>query len=266
MKKIYLLALALAVCSSSFAQNFLGMKIKKYGLASTVDQDRVNGLDATYFMGLAKTNVRDDLAGKELPKESITSMTCENPAFRFDITVLPFKASPNIHLNLGTSLMLNRIDATGYSFRNGNYGDNQYEYIDFDSYSNEAALEATMLFSKKLLFVNLYGGAGTNLGYTFLGHMYIEGSYLNNDTESTLGSDGASLTNRDYTYFSERHDMKNSLHQRAYLHAGVSITFFKRLELGVEGRRGIGYRYNTGNPMKFTNLISGGFVARWNLL
>lgn len=265
MKKVYVMALAMAICSTTFAQNFLGMPLKKFGISTTTDQDRVNGLDAEYFTKLSRSGVSEDIANQNFPEEAITSMTCENPSIRIELTVLPFRASPNLHLNLGTSVMFNRIDATGYSFQEYGSLQNNMNDIKFNSISDEAALDASLLYNKKFAFVNLYGGVGTNLGYTFNGDMQIEGQYLNSETEAADGRDGGSVSTSEYVYFSEYHRMKNSLHQRAFLQAGVSVVFFKRLELGIEGRRGIGYRYNAGNAMKFTNLLSAGFTAKWNL-
>jgi len=265
MKNYLLLLVGMAISTTVFSQNFLGMKIKKFGIATTIDQDRVSGMDAEYFSNLSKTGLRSDLANQEFPERDIISMTCENPAARLDITVLPFRARPNFQLNLGTSIMFNRLDDTEYGWYDFDNNDSNYNNISFNSYSHEAALEGTLLYNAKLAFLNFYGGAGTNLGYTFAGGMYVSGSYVNDDSFQGEGVDGGSFENSDRIDFREYHEMKNSLHQRVFLHGGVSVIFFKRLELGVEMRRGVGYRYNSGNPFKFTSLVSGGLNMRWNL-
>ena len=269
MKNYLFLFIAMAIATTASAQNFLGMKIKKYGIATTIDQDRVNGLDAEYFSNLSRDGFQNNLTDQEFSERSIISMTCENPAVRFDITVLPFRAKPNLQLNLGTSIMFNRVDNTNYdwspAFNNFGNTDSNFSRMSFSSYSHEAALEGSLLYHAKLAFLHFYGGAGTNLGYTFAGNMYVDGSYNNDESFEATGVDGGSLENNDIVEFREYHDMKNSLHQRVFLHGGVSVIFLKRLELGVEARRGVGYRYNTGNPLKFTNLVSGGLSLRWNL-
>ena len=247
------------------------MKIKKFGIATTNDQDRVNGLDAEYFSNLSKSELRSDISELDFSEKSIMSMTCENPAVRFDITVLPFRAKPNLQLNLGTSIMFNRVESTEYGWGSNNFdafnntNGSDFSRMSFSSYSHEAALEGSLLYHAKLAFLHFYGGAGTNLGYTFAGNMYVDGSYNNDESFEATGVDGGSLENNDIVEFREYHEMKNSLHQRVFLHGGVSVIFLKRLELGVEMRRGVGYRYNTGNPFKFTNLVSGGLSLRWNL-
>jgi len=264
MKKFFFLALAVTICTTTQAQNFLGMKIKKYGISASNDQDRVTGLDAQYFNNLSKTEFSPAFMEGDFPKEAISSMTCENPTFRAEVTVMPSLKSTNLQLNLGTSLMLNRVDATEYSFWGSGY-DSNVNNIEFNSYSNEAALDASLVYHQKLLFLHFYGGLGTNLGYTFAGNMQVTGTYANEDEVVYDGSDGGSYSTTEYVSFSENHQMKNSLHQRAFLQGGVSVIFFKRLEFGLEARRGIGYRYNAGNPAKFTNLIAGGLNLRWNL-
>jgi len=270
MKKAFLLMIVLAIGAPSFAQNFLGLKIKKFGITSSTEQDRVNGLDAEYFMNLSKTQFRSDLQGQNFPERSISSMTCENTTIRLDLTVLPITAIPNLQLNLGTSLMMNRIDATGYGFWDNDYyamsaNDRNYSDIRFSSYSNEAALDASMVYHQKLAFLHFYGGLGTNLGYTFAGFMDVHGRYVDDENFVSDASDESVNQDIEVIEFSEAHNMKNSIHQRIFLQGGVSVIFLKRLELGFEARRGVGYRYNTGNDAKFTNLLSAGFNLRWNL-
>ncbi len=263
MKKVCLLLLACAICSTTFAQNFLGMKIKKFGISTSSDQDRVNNLDASYFDGLSKSGISSDIMENDFDPVNITSMTCENPALRAEITVLPFRTVPNVQLNLGTSIMFNRRESTGYEFYSRN--NNSSEYFRFNAYSNEAALDGSLVYNLKLWAFNLYGGAGTNLGYTFDGDLKVEGQYWEENGNSYPGTDGGETISGELVDFREYHGMKNSLHQRVFLQGGVSVIFFKRLEFGLEMRRGVGYRFNIGNSPKFTDLTSGGFNLKWNL-
>ena len=254
-----------AICSTSCAQNFFGMKIKKFGYSISSDQDRVNGLDATYFSNLSKDGVSSEIANQDFPTSAIESMTCENSTIRFDITVLPFEKRPDFQLNLGASLMKDRVDGTVYNFNRSAL--TNYNNVSFSSRSNEFALDGSMLYHKKLTILHFYAGAGTNLGYTFSGEMDIHGKYEKEQPATPRdGLDGETPNpQKELVHFHEHHQMKNSLHQRVFLQAGFSFIFFKRFELGWETRRGIGYRYNKGNPMKFTTLVSSGINLRWNL-
>jgi len=236
------------------------MKIKKFGISSMTDRDRVNNLDADYFSGLSKNGFDSEIMENDFPTSAITSMTCENSAFRVELTVLPFTKAPNFQLNMGTSIMTNREDATQYS-----YGNRDGDYIRFNSYSSEAALDASMVYNLKYSFLNLYAGLGTNLGYTFDGDVSVAGAYYKQNEATYSGTDGGSTSDLERISFYERGEMKNSLHQRAFLQGGFSFIFFKRLELAWEIRTGVGYRYNAGNPIKFTTLESLGMAAKWNL-
>lgn len=237
---------------------FLGMKVKKFGISATNDQDRVNDLGASYFQGLSKSEFSSEVMQNEFNPQDITSMICENPSLRAEITVLPFRAMPNVLLNMGTSIMFNRVENTTYSR-------NSLEHFNFSSFSNEAALDGSLVYNQKLWFLNLYGGVGTNLGYTFNGFLHIYGNYYDETAIVNTGTDGGETSVGKYVSFNESHLMKNSLHQRVFLQGGVAVLFFKRLEIGFEGRRGVGYRFNTGNPLKFTNLVSTGLSVKWNL-
>lgn len=264
MKNLVLITLSFLFTTSAFSQNFLGMKVLKYGIALGNDQDRVQGLDAQYLMGLSRTPVSSELRDNDFEPINLVSMTCENPALRFAVTVQPFKTSSNWQLDLGTTLMSNRIDGTDYRYVN--YGsstpDNTFS---FRSRSHEIALDASLLRNVKFGFFNLYGGIGTNLGMTFAGDMTIRGNIYNEISDPVTGFDDPLNVSFENERFYEYSSIKNVLHQRAFLQGGMSIIILKRLELGVDARLGVGYRLNRGNSIKTTNLFGGGFVAKWNL-
>jgi len=264
MKKLILLSLSILFASSAFSQNFLGMKIKKYGLTTTYDQDRVKNLDAQYFMKLSKDDMSTDLSQYGFSPQNIVSMTCENPALRGSMTVIPFSKIPNIQLDLGANAMFNRVDGTEYRYFY-NRAENIENEFKFRSHSHELALDASLLYNLKMGFFNLYGGVGTNLGMTFAGSMTARGTIYNEVKDNGDAHDDP--TEGDYAVesFREHHDIKKILHQRVFVQAGMSIIVLKRLELGIEARRGLGYRYNLGNNPKNSQLLSAGLTAKWNL-
>ena len=225
------------------------------------DQDRVNNLDADYFNGLSKTGFSSEVMEHYFNSVDIYSMTCENATLRAKITVLPFAKVPKVQLNIGTSVMFNRLECTSY----GGFNRVNSNKFTFDSYSHEAAIDGSLVYNQKLSFLNLYGGFGTNLGYTFAWGLIVTGRYLVNTGATYTGTDGGEINTTDSIDFYERSQMKNSIHQRVFLHGGASVMFYKRLEFGLEIRRGVGYRFNIGNPLKFTNLFSAGFNLKWNL-
>ena len=263
MRNVCLLLLAFAICTTANAQNFLGMKVKKFGVSTTIDQDRLNGLGASYFDGVSKTGISSEIMENDFDTGDITSMICENSTVRAEITVLPFKKMQHVQLNMGTSLIYDRYESTSYGVH-CSY-DEPTEFYSFTSRSNEAALDASIVYNLKLWAFNLYGGVGTNLGYTFGGDLDVQGRYLSGEEVSYPGEDGGQISALEVIGIAEQHELKNILHHRAFLHGGASVIFFKRLEVGLEGRRGVGYRFNKGNSINFSDLISLGLNAKWNL-
>lgn len=264
MKNLFLFSLLLLFSTPVFSQNFLGMKVLKYGLTASNDQDRVSNLDAQYFMNLSKTPLETNLRDQDFSPKNLQSMTCENPALKASVTVLPFQKLQNIQLELGVNAMFNRIDATRYTFNYYGYEAFGNSY-NFDSFSHEVALDAALLYNKKFGFLNFYGGVGANVGVTFAGSMYMSGTIYNEVENPGTASDDPSEGTFTSQNFSEYKSIKNVLHQRAFVQGGMSFIMFKRMELGIEARTGVGYRVNEGNPARATHLISGGLVAKWNL-
>lgn len=264
MKKCILFFSVIFAYNLAMAQPFhvLGMKVKKLGLTGSFDRDMVNDINAEYFMSISKDGTNADLSGIEFRDQDIAQMFCENPALRAELTLLPFARNENFQLNTGLSLMFNRADGSYYNFY---YGDRtqDYNYINFSSYSQEVALDLSFLYHKRVSFLHLYGGVGTNLGMTFAGNMHIDGQYRNPAQTFSGADDDPIIENESYVGFYESHDMKDMLHQRVFLHGAATVIFFKRFEVGFEGRIGKGYRA-TGGATANTNLNSWGFVTKWN--
>ncbi|MEL6988196.1 MAG: hypothetical protein AAGK97_10230, partial [Bacteroidota bacterium] len=63
--------------------------------------------------------------------------------------------------------------------------------------------------------------------------------------------------------FSDNYRLKNGIHQRIYLQAGVGVRILNRMELGLEGRFGYGYRKTAGTNIQGSELTSVGLNAKW---
>ena len=206
MRNVCLLLLAFAICTTANAQNFLGMKVKKFGVSTTIDQDRLNGLGASYFDGVSKTGISSEIMENDFDTGDITSMICENSTVRAEITVLPFKKMQHVQLNMGTSLIYDRYESTSYGVH-CSY-DEPTEFYSFTSRSNEAALDASIVYNLKLWAFNLYGGVGTNLGYTFGGDLDVQGRYLSGEEVSYPGEDGGQISALEVIGIAEQHELK----------------------------------------------------------
>lgn len=266
MKKLLLLSLALSFTCITYAQStatFAGMKIKKFGITASYDQDMIKNIGADYFIAVSKDGIDADIANVNFRSQDLYSMICENPAARVELTLQPFRGLKNIELNTGASIMFNRNDGSYYNFYYNNQSAN-YERINFSSYSHEAALDAALLYHHKFSFLHLYGGVGTNVGMTFAGNMRVNGYYTKENVENGTGVDGGEISESELVYFNESHRMKNLFHQRVFAQGAATIQLFGRLELGLEGRLGVGYRA-AGGMFAPTELHSVGIIAKWML-
>jgi len=158
---------------------------------------------------------------------------CENPNLRVSLVLEPQRWS-NVELHTSGVFIFNRVDEVYMQ----DYDNKGYSYADISMYSNEIGLEGVLLkkvpvFGWKAL--NLYGGIGTNAGYQFGNELYAQASQAQYEPDRT-GSNGISA--------------------RVFGQAGIGVTFFRRVELGLEGRYGAGFRHYFGTDTDFSNLHS----------
>lgn len=261
-------------------KNYADTKVPKWvigsiGLSLGQDQDRLSNLGNDYFLDMVKTPLNDNYSNMNFEKGDIISMTCENPNVRLDVSLVPTFAR-NLELRLGINAIGNRIDAISYNFNNfnsweqfDNYDNNSQ--LSFTSYSNELALEGALIKTAKLAHIFKFSaGIGSNVGASFNNRLHIYGSDDGAFTADNIDfrSEGAiieSYTQSSNSFYDGDIELSNGFHHRAFVVGGAGVTFFKRLELGVEGRLGMGYRYNPGAAVQATKLSSIFLTARWNL-
>ena len=116
---------------------------------------------------------------------------------------------------------------------------------------------------KKLL--SLFLGIGQNVGYTYDGTISI--NYENSGTvieKQGEGSDSPVVYERiGDIRIQEDYKLRNGVSQRLFLHTGIGIRFFKRIQLAYELRYGFGYRATFNTPLKMTQLKSSAVALRW---
>lgn len=265
MYKYITFSLLLLLSGSLSAQSFFGgLKLKKVAVSFGTDQDRLQNLNHEYLLNTLREDTEVNFSDIPFESEDLYSMTCENPNIRAEFA-MHHPALRNTEIRFAGSAMIGRIDAVKY--KTGNYGDDNYQTLSFQSWTNEVAAEASFVKNGNLGPLNFYGGAGTNLGYSFGGNVNVEGDYICVDSNGNVTDrrdiqEEGTVVHKNY---SENIDAKNGLHQRAFLMAGAGITFFKRVELGLEGRRGVGYRAIAGAGVQGTQLHSFGLTAKWVL-
>lgn len=276
MKSYLIAAIAVCITSSVFAQNLpipLSWKIKKFSVSMGIDQDMIKGMDANYLMRTVKNPDQSNFSDLDFKAQTMYGGICENPHFRVQ-AVLEVPGMKNTELNLGVNAMINRIDGAYYSsydYEEG-YIDQAYSYLSVETIGHELGLESSIvkrlpiLNYKNTFGINLYGGVGTNLGYSFGGKMSIDG-LSEEAVKENLSRDNSDIiagnTYSDFHY--DRLDVKDSFNQRAFAQIGVGVLLFKRVELGIDYKRGIGYRATFDGPTKMTQLNSLGMSAKWVL-
>ena len=271
MKKLLSLFTLALFSLSLFGQGTLiapKWKVKRVGLSFGFDRDMLKGMDHTYFLSTVKGNTNFNYSNLNLQENYIASMACENPHVRLNLTLLP-PGLKNTELNLALVGIFGRIDYVSYSTPGKNWGDPGFQNLYFDAVTNEIDLEGT--FMKRMPLsraINFYAGAGTNLGVSFAGNLYVNGHNITIQDNNVIGLRNEEEPNDDQyevEYFNEYYDTKSAVSQRDYAQAELSFTILRRFEFGVDYRHGIGYRATGGTGVKATELQSIGASMRWVL-
>lgn len=244
MRKTILLA-ALFAFTFSF-QADAQMKVKKIGVSLGQDWDMLPSLSKDMLLSKTDGRMTNSLSSSfDLDNSSQYSGVCENPNLRATLVLEPQRWS-NVELHTSGVFIFNRIDAI-YLSDNDNEG---YNYADIEMRSNEIGLEGVLL-KKVPVFgwnaLNLYGGVGTNLGYQFGNSLYARTSQT--EYNPIRPSDR-------YTEEIHESSINNGISARVFGQAGIGVTFFNRVELGLEGRYGAGFRHYAGTDTDFSNLRS----------
>ena len=258
MKRILpLLVLASMIAGQTFAQmeaTAPNWQVARFGIALGGDIDMPVNLDHHYLLRTAHDVGFDD---SQLPFShgEMTRMECDNGTFRIGISVSPLR-KPNSEILLSFLSIDGRIDMVHYEM--GTEGNAEYQWLEVNAENKETALEAVYLLrSQTGKRWNWYGGLGTNFGVSHTGKVHVKGFLLDN----TITDDPAAGHEFDLTY-----NQRESFNQRLFLQAGVGIRFLRKMEFGLEFRKGLGYRASFGGPTHMTILKrSLGFSLRCQL-
>lgn len=270
MKNTLLLLFCLLYTFSLFAQDlvlFNKWKVRSFSIAFGSDQDRIKNLDYTYMLSTAKALHASPYKDLTFTKQNLYSMACENPNIRLSVS-LDVPGTRNTELDLTLYGIYDRYDYVSYHTDATHYPilNEDYEYLSFNSMQSELGLESTIKKRVQLGFFNLYGGLGTNMGYSFSGQMTINGDFKQtaNQNSSRTPNDIATGTYyKDYHY--DELKTRDGFQQRIFGQIGLGWILFKRLELGVDYRYGYGYRAVFNAPTKTVNLQSAGLSIKWLL-
>ena len=265
MKKTFLLLFALSVFQLTNAQVLSQWRISGVQASFGQDRDMIHSMNHEYFMQTIKGNTQYDYADLNLDKSYAYSMLCENPHLRLALN-LDHQSIPKLGMSLSMVGIFNRVDGINYGTPGKSWGDEGYQDLDLDMYTNEIAIEPALSYRLIDGKFSLTGGAGVNAGYVFGGNLNVSGYNLEADNGSLrFNDDGSDLPQYEDTWTYEHLDMRNGFSTRAFVSLAASVTLFQRVELGVNYRHGVGVRMINGADAIGTELSSHGIFAAWKL-
>ena len=257
MKK-FLTPVFVAFAAFAFAQaplttmpNWQGAR---FGLAAGGDIEMPHGLGHRYLLSTA---IHPDFDNSQLPfsKGDLVRMECDNGTFRIGFSLSPFR-SPDSEIQFSLLSIDGRIDKVRYEA--GTEGQADWQWLDVSATNQETAVEFVYLRnSRSTKALNFFAGLGTNIGYSHSGEVKVQG-FLLDESITDVPAQGKAI---DLTY-----PQKESINQRIFFQAGMAVRFLKRMELGFECRKGLGYRASIDGPFHLTTLKrSLGFSLRYSL-
>lgn len=278
LRTLLLIMTAAFITQAALAGNsfiFKNLKIKRIGIHYGAEQDLLMGnvMSDKYFNSLANhPNLNEALQNRIGAHFFKHSGVCENPHVKLNFAwQLP---KPNQELHFGLIGVFNRLDGISYHKLIGENLD--YAYINYDLRSNEFAIEADYVFNKEIKIIhnifhlNVYGLGGTNMGYQYANDLVISGTEEIPDRQfgtraQRLAEENISLEYDNEGDFENHYEVSNAINQRTYIGGGLGLIFFNRLEVGMKGKFGYGYRYHFSNDFASTNIRSFDFNLKWLL-
>lgn len=227
----------------------------RIGIAAGGDIEMPHRLGQSYLLSTAE-GIGFDNSNLPFGEGELTSMECDNGTFRIGLSMASLR-SPGTEFQVSLLSIDGRIDKVRYEA--GTAGTDDWQWLEVSATNKETALEFVYLKNsrgKKAL--NFFAGLGTNIGYSYDGEVNVAG-YILEESASDVPANG-----RAFSYTSPQ---KESINQRLFLQAGMGVRFLKRMELGFECRKGIGYRASIGGPFNMSFLKrSLGFSLRYLFL
>jgi len=281
MKKLMILSLAVIFSCQLFGQKMTlssTWKVKKIGVTLGKDLDMLPTIGDDYFLNASRDLDTEKYSDLTLTSADLVGAVCENPDVSINLTLLP-PGLTNVEMNVSLLAMFNRVD--GATYETSDWGNTDYQMLRFGSRSNEIALESSLRKRWNAFgFLNFYGGIGTNVGVSYAGRIDVQGENIPTDIQTgnimgvrilnnnnDAGNTPPQMPSNMYVenQFLDTYEMKNAVHQRLFATAGIGVLFFKRIEIGIEGKYGIGYRYFGGESFTPSILNSLGLTARYVL-
>lgn len=261
--------LCLAFVSTQAQSNWhIGQfKVKKVDFSLGYETDYINDMDYSFFVGHMDETQQARLSELNFENSDFYAGICENPSINLGLTLV-HPALPRLEWRNALAIKPNRVDGISY------YNNSDYDgaYITMNGRHAEFTLESAGLFKASILgILNLYGGAGTNIGLTTNNETCVFTSFdltANDISFRNTNEINNNVPSGQYGSGDGYHDCFNTgsqINQRVFLQVGAGLVFFKRVELGMDIKYGVGYRADFGHSMDGTQLVAVNLSARYIL-
>ncbi len=272
----------LATIGLNAQATFLGKSIKSVSLSLSHDRDLLSSMDNAYFTDAMKTPSDNSVLTEKFSDAQVASMVCENPNMNLNIVL---ELPRQLEWSLGVNAIISRYDALSYSSTSdSNWG---FDYANFSTTADEFGIETSLVkrislsaYRNKLgnSPINLYVGAGTNIGVIVNNKLYAYGSnqsmvedftYTNSSQLRSEVEENTQVpfysSSIFFNDFNEEVKLNGGFSQRIYGQLGIGFTIARRFEIGLQGKYGVGYRVIKGADTKKTTLESVGLTMKWLL-
>lgn len=244
MKRILTLLLLASTIANHAQAQASGFGLSRFGFALGGDIDMPIGLNGEYLLSTAE---RATFSMNDAPfgKGELTMMDCDNGTARLNFAFAN-PAAPYTEWQISLLGISGRIDMVRYE--KGEEDSPGFQWMEVNATNKETAVEVVHVRHKKTEKpLGFHWGVGSNLGLSHSGEVNVKGQYVDSDETDNP----ATIAPFEYTY-----QQRGSLNQRLFLLGGMSIRFLKKMEFGLELRKGLGYRASFGGPFRATYLKS----------
>ncbi len=245
--------------------NIGAFKVKKIDFSLGYETDMVNGLNYQYFVDQMPLAQQGLFKSSDFNPQSLYGGICENPSISLGLTFQHAKL-PNFEWRNSLAFKADRVDAVSY-YSNDYFGG---DFVNFNSRHNEFTAESALLYKLPVTrFLNIYGGVGTNLGFTPKNETCVFSSIDFNVVDDlnygNIGEVNQQASNGEYGEFHACYQTGAQMNQRAFLQGGIGLKFFNKIELGIDLKYGYGYRTDFQNDAIGTNIIATNLSMRYIL-
>lgn len=251
MKRTFLFSCSFLLLHLLTAQT-PALKLAKVGFGFGGDVEMPYQLGHTYLL---ETTTGSDFRvdTEKFGEGEIQGMECDNGSSSLTVALAP-AGSSNMEWRISLYALDNRVDQVDY------LSADKAEFLTFKAISREIGLETVYLRKDRLAkWISVYGGGGLNSGISYDGKVEVtEGLLLPAGSDPVEGN-GTDETFDGYRILQETtytYDQRDGFSQRIFLQAGFGLHFLKKMEFGVNFRRGFGYRAMEDGPFTFTSLKS----------